>query len=84
MDGRKQQALLNGEASSLGDICCGVVQSSCLGPALFVMFINDIDGAVDVMSSIIPKFGGDTRWGRVVENEEDHETFQDGLDSLMK
>ena len=51
--GRKQQVVLNGEASSWGDICSGVVQGSCLGLALFVMFINDIDGAVDVMSLIM-------------------------------
>ena len=26
----------------------------------------------------------DTKWGRIVENEEDQKTFQDGLNSLMK
>ena len=82
--GRKQRVVLNGEASSWGDICSGVVQGSCLGPVLFTIFINDIDGAVDIMNSILSKFADDTKWGRVVENEDDQKTFQEGLDSLMK
>ena len=82
--GRKQRVVLNGEASSWGDICSGVVQGSCLGPALFIMFINDFDNAVDVFTSIMSKFADDTKWGRRVENEEDRIVFQDGLDNLMK
>lgn len=30
------------------------------------------------------KFADDTKWGKVVENEEDKRVFQDGLDNLMK
>ena len=30
------------------------------------------------------KFADDTKWGRIVEDEEDQKTFQDGLNSLMK
>ena len=48
------------------------------------MFINDIDGAVDIMDSIMSKFADDTKWGRVVEDEEDQKIFQEGLDKLMK
>ena len=48
------------------------------------MFINDIDSAVDVMTSVMSKFADDTKWGRKVENEEDRKVFQEGLDSLMK
>ena len=75
--------MLNGQASSWGDICSGVVQGSCLGPVLFTMFINDIDGAVDTATSVMSKFADDTKWGKVVENEGDRDVFQEGLDNLM-
>ena len=48
------------------------------------MFINDIDGAIDVINSVTSKFADDTKWGRTVEDEEDRKIFQDGLNSLMK
>ena len=82
--GRKQRVVLNGEASPWGDICSGVVQGSCLGPTLFILFINDIDGAVDTLSSVMSKFADDTKWGKVVEDEKDKEEFQRGLDSLKQ
>ena len=82
--GRKQRVVLNGEASSWGDICSGVVQGSCLGPTLFILFINDIDGAVDILNSVMSKFADDTKWGRVVENENDRKEFQEGLNRLMQ
>ena len=48
------------------------------------MFFNDIDGAIDVMNSVMSKFADDTKWGRTVEDEEDRKIFQQGLNSLMK
>ena len=84
LTGRKQRVVLNGEASSWGDIVSGVVQGSCLGPILFIVLINDIDGAVDILTSIMSKFADDTKWGRIVESEEDREKFQEGLNNLMK
>ena len=48
------------------------------------MFINDIDGAVDIMNSIMSKFVDDTKRAKIVENEGDLKIFQDGLKSLMK
>ena len=82
--GRKQRVVLNGEASSWGDISSGVVQGSCLGPILFTIFINDIDTAVDTVNSVMSKFADDTKWGKIVEGEQDKNSFQEGINNLVK
>ena len=66
--GRLQSVILNGQQSSWGEIMSGVIQGSCLGPALFLIFINDIDTAVELTASLLSKF--DTKWARIVESEE--------------
>lgn len=82
--GRLQSVVLNGQQSSWGEIVSGVIQGSCLGPALFLIFINDIDTAVDLTTSLLSKFADDTKWARVVESEEDRRKFQDGVDGLAR
>ena len=81
LTGRKQRVILNGQASDWGEVVSSVVQGSCLGPCLFVIFINDIDLAVDTVGFII-KFADDSKAGRVVDNQEDREAFQDMLNKL--
>ena len=81
--GRLQSVVLNGQQSSWGEIVSGVIQGSCLGPALFLIFINDIDTAVDLTTSLLSKFADDTKWARVVESEEDRRKFQDGVDAMV-
>ena len=82
--GRQQCVILNGQQSSWGEIESGVIQGSCLGPALFLIFINDIDTAVDLTASCLSKFADDTKWARVVETEDDRKKFQEGVDGLAK
>ena len=80
--GRQQSVVLNGQQSSWGEIVSGVIQGSCLGPALFLVFINDIDTAVDLTSSFLSKFADDTKVASIVETEEDRKKFQEGVDGL--
>ena len=46
------------------------------------MYINDIDDAIDLTSSIIKKFADDTKVVRVVESAGDREAFQAGINKL--
>ena len=53
LEGRKQRVYLNGETSEWSEVLSGVLQGSCLDPTLFLMFINDIETAVDVTCSVL-------------------------------
>ena len=84
LSGRKQRVVVNGQASSWGQVLSGVPQGSVLGPTLFLIYINDIDNAVDVTGSVLKKFADDTKWAMVVETEQDRQLFQRGLDNLVQ
>ena len=55
-----------------------------LGPALFLIFINDTDTAVDPTSSLLSKISGDTKWARIVESDNDKRKFREGVDGLSR
>ena len=82
LSGRSQRVVLNGQASGWGDVLSGVPQGSVLGPTLFIIFINDIDVAVDITGAMLKKFADDTKCYMVVETEEDKKRFQAMLNNL--
>ena len=47
-----------------------------------MIYINDIDMAVNVTGSVLSKFADDTKWAMVVEDETDRKVFQQGLNAL--
>ena len=84
LTGRKQRVVLNGKMSDWAPVESGVPQGSCLVPTCFVIFINDIDNAISIVTSFISKFADDTKVGRVVKDEKDREELQKDLDNLME
>ena len=69
---RKQYVSLNGESSELKQIACGVPQGSCLGPLLFLLYINDLPNISEVLHFYL--FADDTHIYYKADNMEKLET----------
>ena len=80
---RSQRVVLNGQVSGWGKVISGVPQGSVLGPTLFLIFINDLDVAVEITGALLKKFADDTKCYMVVETEEDQVKFQAMLTNLQ-
>ena len=75
---------MNGYCSSWSAVTSGVPQGSVLGPLLFIIFINDIDNAVDIVHCALFKFADDTKGVHIVNSKTDALRLQVALDNLHK
>ena len=82
LDNRVQRVVIDGKNSEWLPVTSGVPQGSLLGPALFVLFINDMSCAVSQCSTLA-LFADDAKCFRSIRSASDCVLFQGGIDNLV-
>jgi len=85
LTGRTQQTRIGNTLSEVNVISSGVVQGSCLGPALFLLYINDL---IDVFSDgvIVKLYANDVKLysSCMIKGNDIDSELQTNLDKLCK
>ena len=84
LSNRLQRVVLNGFTSDWSPVSSGVPQGSVLGPICFVIFINNLDEVLTIIDGFVSKFADDTKYLRIIHNDEDHMKMQSDIDKLLK
>ena len=79
---RNQYVTINGVHSSLSLVLSGVPQGSVLGPILFLIYINDLQGCLK--GSTAGSFADDTRLSKQISCCDDVSVLQQDLNNVVK
>ncbi len=83
LQNRRQFCKVNGTSSSLQKVDCGVPQGSCLGPLLFLIYINDLP--MSLRKCNVTMYADDTSISHSAKNiNELNDTLNSDLDRLKE